>query len=106
MGTVVINAYSIVLFLIPLRVWLGLRESLNSSRKARNTHMSATPDSDPNTPGHKVTLSALPDRLIRYHIQCSRRRQARRQTERRFLLRRLRSIIIDLDRNRAAGRDL
>lgn len=67
--------------------------------------MSAAFDSDPNAAGEEIAPAALPNRSLRDRIHSSRRRQAWRQTERRYLLRRLRSVIVDLDRNRPAVRD-
>jgi hypothetical protein len=67
--------------------------------------MSATPDSDPIAAGEEITPVALPDNSLRCHLYCSRRHQAWRQTERRYLLRRLRNVIVDLGRNKPAPRD-
>ena len=68
--------------------------------------MSATLDSDPNAAGEEIAPVALPNRSLWHHLEICRRQQARRQSERRHLLRRLQSVIIDLGRNRPALNDV
>jgi hypothetical protein len=62
--------------------------------------MRAVLDFDAQAAGEEIAPVILANRSAQIHLPCSRRHQAWRQSERRHLLRRLRSVIIDLGRDR------